>query len=119
QRGNEARDRCVVVMVECAQVDRVDRSASRAAHPIASTATVSTTGATGCLTFRAAFFTGVRLGFAFATVFACAALRALPRLAEVPLRGFARFCSFDLFLRFAMIVPRFCCDFSTHCSPIY
>jgi len=66
------------------------------------------------LTFRAAFFTGVRLGFAFATVFACAALRALPRLAEVPLRGFARFCTFDPFLRLAMIVPRFGWYFATH-----
>jgi hypothetical protein len=32
-----------------------------------------------------------------------AALRALPRLAE--LRSFARFCTFDAFLRLAMIAP--------------
>jgi hypothetical protein len=32
-----------------------------------------------------------------------AALRALPRLAE--LRSFARFCTFDAFLRLAMIDP--------------
>jgi hypothetical protein len=72
---------------------------------IASTATVSTTGATGCFTFRAAFFTGARLGLALATVrfAAFATLRALPRLAE--LRSFARFCTFDAFLRLAMIRP--------------
>jgi hypothetical protein len=50
------------------------------------------------------------LGFAFTTVrllaFACATLRALPRLAEFPLRSFARFCTFNPFLRFAMIDPR-------------
>ena len=33
------------------------------------------------------------------------ALRALPRLAEFPLRSFARFCTFDAFLRLAMIEP--------------
>jgi hypothetical protein len=66
-----------------------------------STATVSTTGTTGCFTFRVAFFTGVRLGLALATV----RLRALPRLAEFPLRSFARFCTFDCFLRLAMIAP--------------
>jgi hypothetical protein len=32
-------------------------------------------------------------------------LRALPRLAELPLRSFARFCTFDAFLRLAMIDP--------------
>jgi hypothetical protein len=63
---------------------------------------------TGCFTFRAAFFTGARLGFALATVrfvafAALAALRALPRLAE--LRSFDRFCTFDAFLRLAMIDP--------------
>ena len=62
---------------------------------------------TGGLTFRAAFFTGAGLGFALATVrfagAALAALRALPRLAE--LRSFARFCTFDAFLRLAMIRP--------------
>ena len=75
-----------------------------------STATVSTTGATGCFTFRAAFFTGAGLGLALATVrfvafAALDALRALPRLAEFPLRSFARFCTFDAFLRLAMIDP--------------
>jgi hypothetical protein len=70
---------------------------------ITSTATVSTTGATGCCTFRAAFFTGARL--ALAAAFACAALRALPRLAEFALRSFARFCTFDPFLRLAVIPP--------------
>jgi hypothetical protein len=77
---------------------------------ITSTATVSTTGVTGGFTFRAAFFTGAGLGFAVATVrfgafAALAALRALPRLAEFPLRSFARFCTFDPFLRLAMIAP--------------
>jgi hypothetical protein len=33
------------------------------------------------------------------------ALRALLRLAEFPLRNFARFCTFDPFLRLAMIDP--------------
>jgi hypothetical protein len=32
-------------------------------------------------------------------------LRGLPRLAEFPLRSFARFCTFDCFLRLAMIAP--------------
>src|ERR1700720_1094179 len=77
---------------------------------ITSTATVSTTGATGRFTFRAAFFTGAGLGLALATArfvafAALAALRALPRLAEFPLRSFARFCTFDAFLRLAMIDP--------------
>ena len=46
---------------------------------ITSTAMVSTTGVTGCFTFRAAFFTGAGLGLALATVgfVAFAALRAL------------------------------------------
>jgi hypothetical protein len=75
---------------------------------ITSTATVSTTGATGRFTFRAAFLAGAGLGLALATVgfvafAALAALRALPRLAE--LRSFARFCTFDAFLRLAMIDP--------------
>jgi hypothetical protein len=57
-----------------------------------------------------AFFTGARLGFALATArfVAFAALdtpRALPRLAEFPLCSFARFCTFDPFLRLAMIDP--------------
>src|SRR6266576_2306777 len=76
---------------------------------ITSTATVSTTGVTGCFTFRAAFFTGAGLGLALAIVrfVAFAALdplRALPRLAEFALRSFAR-CTFDPFLRLAMIAP--------------
>jgi hypothetical protein len=74
---------------------------------ITSTATISTAGATGCFTFRAAFFAVPRLGFALATVrfAALATLRALPRLAEFPLRSFARLRAFDAFLRLAMIVP--------------
>jgi len=59
----------------------------------------------GCLIRGAAFFTGARLGLALATVFACAALRALPRLAQF-FRSFARFCTFDPFLRLAMTDPR-------------
>jgi hypothetical protein len=70
---------------------------------IVSTATVSTTGATDC--FRAAFFTGARLGLALATVLACAVLRALPRFAEFLFRSLARLCTFDPFLRLAMIRP--------------
>jgi len=77
-----------------------------------STAAVSTTEATGC--FTSGFFTGARLGLALATVrfatFAFAdleTLRALPRLAELPLCSFARFCTFDPFLRLAMIHPQF------------
>jgi hypothetical protein len=73
---------------------------------ITSTTTVSTTG---CFrtSFRGAFFTGARLGLALATVrfAALATLRTLPRLAEFPLRSFARFCTFDRFLRLAMIAP--------------
>jgi hypothetical protein len=84
---------------------------------ITSTATVSSTGVTGCFTFRTftfrtAFFVGAGLGFALATVrFVAfpradlATLRALGRVAEFPLRRFARFCTFDAFLRLAMIVP--------------
>jgi hypothetical protein len=58
---------------------------------ITSTATVSTTGATGCFTF----FAGAGLGLALGTVrfAAFATLGALPRLAE--LRSFARLCTFD------------------------
>jgi len=72
-----------------------------------STATVSTTRAIGCFTFRAAFFTGARFGLAWATIrfAAFATLRALLRLAEFALRGFARLCTFDPFLRLAMIAP--------------
>jgi hypothetical protein len=83
---------------------------------ITSTATVSTTGVTGCFTFRAAFFTGAGLGLGLALAIvrfvgfaALAALRALLRLAEFPLRNFARFCTFDAFLRLAMIDPPGCC----------
>jgi hypothetical protein len=64
---------------------------------ITSAATVSTTGATGRFTFRAAFFTGAGLGLALATVrFVAfpradlATLRALPR-AVAPFL----FCAFD------------------------
>ena len=72
---------------------------------ITSTATVSTTGAAGCFIrrTRAAFFTGV--GFLRLALAALYALRVLPRLAEFPLRSFARFCTFDAFLRLAMIAP--------------
>jgi hypothetical protein len=77
-----------------------------------STATVSTGGATGCFIRRAAFFTGARFGLALATVrfvgfprAALATLRALPRLAEFPFVRFARLCTFDAFLRLAMIAP--------------
>lgn len=80
----------------------------RAGCSITSAATVSTTGATS---FRAAFFTDARLGLALATVrFAfpradLTTLRALPRLAEFRLRSLARVCTFDPFLRLAMIAP--------------
>jgi hypothetical protein len=74
---------------------------------ITSTATVSTTGATGCFTFRATFFAGAGLGLALATVrlvaFPRAALdtlRALPRAVAVFL-----FSALDCFLRLAMIRP--------------
>ncbi len=80
---------------------------------IRSTTTVSTAG---CFvrrtTFGAAFFTVARLGLALATVrfvgfprADLATLRALPRVAEFPLRGFARFCTLDRFLRLAMTEP--------------
>jgi len=76
---------------------------------ITSAVTVSTTGATGGFTFRAAFFTGARLGLALATVRVAvlATLRALLRLAEFPRRSLARLCIFDPFLRLAMIFPLF------------
>ena len=63
--------------------------------------------ASGCFTFRAAFFTGAGLVLALAAVrfAALATLRALPRLAEFALRSFARLCTFDPFLRLAMIDP--------------
>jgi hypothetical protein len=78
---------------------------------------VSTTGATS---FRAAFFTGARLGLALATIrFAfpradLTALRALLRLAELRPRSLARIFNFDPFLRLAMIAPR-----SGWCSQIH
>jgi hypothetical protein len=63
-------------------------------------------------TFGAAFFTVARLGLALATVrfvgfprADLATLRAFPRLAEFPLGSFPRFCTFDPFLRLAMIDP--------------
>jgi hypothetical protein len=34
-------------------------------------------------------------------------LRAFPRVAEFPLRSFPRFCTFDFFLRLAMVHPPF------------
>jgi hypothetical protein len=72
---------------------------------ITSTATVSTTGAIGRLIRRAAFFIGARFGLALAIVrvFARAPLWALPRLAELPFRSFARLCTFDAYLRLAMM----------------
>jgi hypothetical protein len=78
---------------------------------ITSTATVSTAEVTGRFTFRAAFFTGARLGLALATVrfvaFPFAAfvtLRALARVAD-DFPRFARFCTPDRFLGLAMIDP--------------
>ena len=72
-----------------------------------STTKVSTTGVTGCFSFRTAFFTGVRLGLALATVrfAALATLRALPRVADFPLGSFRRRCTFDPCLPLAMIAP--------------
>ena len=64
------------------------------------------TGARGSFTFRTTFFTDGRLGLTLATLFACAAFRALPRLGEVRFGSFPRFCTFDRFLRLAMIDPR-------------
>src|SRR5215469_11168819 len=74
---------------------------------ITSEATVSTTGAIGCFTFRAAFFTGAGLGLALATArfAAFTILRPLPRLAEFPFRTLARLFTFDPFLCLAMIAP--------------
>ena len=64
---------------------------------------VSTAGA--AVSLCAAFFN--RLGFTLATVrfAALATLRALPRFADFPLGSFPRFCTFDAFLRLAMIAP--------------
>ena len=80
---------------------------------IRSTTTVSTTGFfIRRTTFGAAFFAVARLGLALATVrfvgfarAASATLRALGRLAEFPLRRFARFGSFPRFFLLAMIEP--------------
>ena len=73
---------------------------------ITSAATVSTAGPTGNRPVRATFFAGARLGFARFVAADLATLRGLPRLAEFPLRSFARFGSFDdCFLRLAMIDP--------------
>ena len=79
---------------------------------VVSTTTVSTTRVDGGTSLCTGFFTVARLGLALATfrfvAFALAdfaTLRALPRLAEFPLRSFARFCTFDRFLRLAMIAP--------------
>jgi CheY-like chemotaxis protein len=85
-------------------------SVTATGRSITSTVAVSTANATGCFTFRAPFFTGARLGLVFATerfvsFAALATLRALPRLADFPLGSFPRFCTFDPFLRLAMIVP--------------
>jgi hypothetical protein len=76
---------------------------------ITSTAAGSTIEATGRFPVRAAFFTGARLALATApfVAFARAALeslRAFPRVADFP-RSFPLFCTFDLFLRLAMIPP--------------
>src|SRR5262249_53561633 len=60
------------------------------------------------------FFTGTRLGLVLATVrflaLARTDLRALPRLVEFPLGGFPCFCTFDFFLRLAMISPASWCS---------
>src|SRR6516162_206189 len=112
---------CVILRERCAEVTRRRQLALRTSVSstsvtaitgggcsITSTATVSTAATMGCLIRRAAFFTGARLGLALATArFAAfatfATLRALLRLAEFALRSFARPCTFDPFLRFAMI----------------
>ena len=62
-------------------------------------------GATASLC--AASFDGLGLGLASATVRFAAldTLRALPRLTDLPLGSFPRFCTFDPFLRLAMIAP--------------
>ena len=76
---------------------------------ITSEATVSAAGATGCFIFRATFFTGAGLGLGLALATArfavLAILRVLLRLAEFALRSLARPCTFDRFLRLAMITP--------------
>jgi hypothetical protein len=54
-----------------------------------------TVSAAGFFIRGAVFFPGLRLALALATVFACARLRAVTRLAEFPFRAFARFWTFD------------------------
>ena len=75
---------------------------------ITSTAAVSATAATGCFTFRAAFFPGALFGLVLATArlvaFARAtldSLRAIPRVADFA-PNFPLFCTFDR-SRLAMI----------------
>ena len=122
--------KCVILRERCAEVTRRRQLALRTSVSstsvtaitgggcsITSTATVSTAASMGCLIRRAALFTGARLGLALATArFAAfatfATLRALLRLAEFALRSFARPCTFDPFLRFAMIAL-----WSGSCSP--
>ena len=79
---------------------------------VVSTTTVSTTRADGGTSLCTGFFTVARLGLALATIRFVAfalrdfdALRALPRLAELPLRSFTRLCTFDPCLRLATIAP--------------
>src|SRR5262249_26457734 len=92
---------------------------SGAGRSITSTATVSTAVTTGCSIRRAAFFSSARFGLALATVcfaaFARRDLRAFPDVVEFLLRSFPRFCSFDFFLRLAMIHPCSGWRSSTHC----
>ena len=118
RRQSIPANKCVILPERCAQVTQQRQLALRtsvsstsvtviapgAGCSIASTATVSTTGAIGCFTFRAAFFTGAGLGLALATVrFAVlATLRVLLRLAEFALRSLALLCTFDPFLRLAI-----------------
>ena len=72
---------------------------------------VSITGVAGCFTFRAARFASPRLGLDLATrrFAVLATFRALVRLAEYPLRSLARLCTFDFFLRLAILAPRLVC----------
>ena len=92
---------------------------SGAGRSITSTATVSTAVTTGCSIRRAAFFTSARFGLALATVcfaaFARRDLRAFPDVVEFLLRSFPRFCTFDFFLRLAMVHPFSGCRSPTHC----
>ena len=134
--GNNGRDYCASVPSSgfffsralcCAPVQLALRVSSTsvtvitsgAGRSITSTATVSTAVTTGCSIRRAAFFTSARFGLALATVcfaaFARRDLRAFPDVVEFPLRSFPRFCSFDFFLRLAMIHPCSGWRSSTHC----